>query len=109
LEIQRAAGCLGNTELFPEQSEQQGEDNADKNRGSNGEVKSEFSLFDQDITGQLSDPGNLIPNQEENTDKDYENPQKNKHLPQRTHSKHLHYPLNFKWEAPRPQAGASRK
>jgi hypothetical protein len=66
-----------NTELFSKQSEQQREDDADENGGRNGEVKSELLFLNQDISWKPADPWNLLPNQEQNTDKDNENPKKN--------------------------------
>jgi hypothetical protein len=78
--------------LLAEQRKQQREDDTNKDGRSNGKVKSELFLFDQDIAGQSADPWDLLPDEQENTDKDYENPQKDKHLSQRTCSEHRDYP-----------------
>jgi hypothetical protein len=41
---------------FPEQVEKKCQDNADDNAGSDGKIKSEIVLLDQDVTRQLPKP-----------------------------------------------------
>ena len=54
-------------ELLPKQCKQQGQDDADENRGGDWKVESELFFFNDDITGEFADPWNLLTNQKKNT------------------------------------------
>ena len=58
--------------LLPEESEEQGQDDADDDTGYNGEIEGEPLSLDVDIPRQLPDPGDLIPQGQEQT-YDHEN------------------------------------
>ena len=69
------------TKLLPEQRKQQRQDNADDKGGSDREVKSELLFFDDDVTGELTDPRNLLANQEKDADGDDKNAKEDEDFP----------------------------
>ena len=48
---------------LPKQREQQGQDDADNDAGGDREIETEFLSFNDDISGQPSDPWNFFSNQ----------------------------------------------
>ena len=58
--------------LPSEEVEKECQDNTDDNACSNGEVKSEAVLFDQDVAGQFSKPWDLWGQDQQNTDASYD-------------------------------------
>jgi hypothetical protein len=64
--------------LLAEEPQDQTENNADEDGGGEGEVESEFVSFDDEITGESADPGDLLSEDQENPDDDDQNPDEDK-------------------------------
>jgi len=61
--------------LLPKKCKQQSQDDADKDGGNNGKVESEVLFSDDDISGKSSDPGNLVPDHQKESNENDENTQ----------------------------------
>jgi hypothetical protein len=70
----------GRINLLSEQCKQQGQDNADDDGGGDREVESELLFLDDDVTGELTDPRDLLTDQEKDADGDDKDTQENEHF-----------------------------
>jgi hypothetical protein len=64
--------------LFPEQSKEQCDEKADEDGSGEGKVESEFLLFNQKISGKLSDPWDFIAGHQKQTNQYNKDAQKDK-------------------------------
>jgi hypothetical protein len=70
----------GDYALLPKQCKQQGQDNADNDGGGDREVESELLFLDDDVTGELTDPRDLLTDQEKDADGDDKNAKEDEHF-----------------------------
>jgi hypothetical protein len=61
--------------LFSKQRKQQGQEDADEDGGDNGKVKSKVLFSDDDVSGKSPDPGNSLPDHQEDPDENDKNAQ----------------------------------
>ena len=61
-----------------EEPKDQTENNADEDGGGEGEVEGEFVFFDDEVTGESADPGDLLSEDQENSDDNDQNTDQDK-------------------------------
>jgi hypothetical protein len=65
-------------ELFPEQSKEYCDKKADEDGGGEGKVEGELLLFNEDVSGELSDPWDFIAGHQKQAHQDNKDTQKDK-------------------------------